>query len=353
MATIDHYHSALGLRLATGTAFAIVLLGAFFSMFSGCIASPYAHLDPLVISPWVDKVAELMSFATMLQYTPQKVPGFYGFPLMTLGFAVAALVRSNPADRFRRILGIVTLAALIGFSFWEMRGTAAASMVAAPIFAASLTVLWPHSPRKELAPLGGHGIPDQLCAVGPFGKAVDRCDLQAAGNDRRTRCIDVSVNVGCRCPGAASERTRHGADRSWAGDSCRDRSRGFCRTIPSQQRWYGRDAQADAGATIERTSDVVGSSRRLRGDLRDGSRSEYPQARSRRTGRTAWPWRNARLSRAARSRPRIKDFRLACSQIDRAEAPGQEIYYAAWTFVLRGTRRSLASAACALDTPAS
>jgi hypothetical protein len=91
----------------------------------------------------VDKVAESMSFATMLQYTPQKVPGFYGFPLMTLGFAVAALVRSNPADRFRRSLGIVTLAALIGFSFWEMRGTAASSMVAAPIFAASLTVLWP------------------------------------------------------------------------------------------------------------------------------------------------------------------------------------------------------------------
>ena len=143
MAGIDRLHSTLRLRLATGAASAIALVGAFLSLFAGCIASPYAQLDPLVTSFWVDKVVESISLATMLQLAPQKVPGFYGFPLMTMGFAAAALIRSNPLGRFRWILGIMTLAALIGLSVWEMRGAAAASMVAAPMFAASLAILWP------------------------------------------------------------------------------------------------------------------------------------------------------------------------------------------------------------------
>jgi len=143
MVGIDRYHSTLRLRLATGAASAIVLVSAFLSLFAGCIASPYAQLDPLVTSFWVDKVVESMSLATMLQLMPQKVLGFYGFPVVTMGFASAALMRSNPLERFRWILGIMTLAALIGLSVWEMRVSAAASMVAAPIFAASLAILWP------------------------------------------------------------------------------------------------------------------------------------------------------------------------------------------------------------------
>jgi len=114
MAGIDRYHSTLGLRLTTGAASAIALLGAFLSLFPGCIASPYAQLDPLVTSLWVDKVVESMSLATMLQLLPQKVLGFYGFPLMTMGFALAALIKSDPPGRFRWTLGIMTLAALIG-----------------------------------------------------------------------------------------------------------------------------------------------------------------------------------------------------------------------------------------------
>jgi hypothetical protein len=63
--------------------------------------------------------------------------------LLTISFASAALMQSDPAGRFRWILGIMTLVALIGLGAWEMRVTAVASMVAAPIFAASLVILWP------------------------------------------------------------------------------------------------------------------------------------------------------------------------------------------------------------------
>jgi hypothetical protein len=173
MAGIDRYHSTLRLRLATGAASAIALVGAFLSLFAGCIASPYAQLDPLVTSFWVDKVVESMSLATMLQLEPQKVLGFYGFPLMTMGFAAAALIRSNPPGRFRWILGITTLAALMGLSVWEMRGTAAASMVAAPIFAASLAILWPAlAPGRSLVLLALAVSPASFAALGLSAKPL-------------------------------------------------------------------------------------------------------------------------------------------------------------------------------------
>jgi hypothetical protein len=143
MAAIARYHSTLRMRAISGAASAIVLAATFLSLFSGCIASPYSHLDPIVVSLWVNNVAESISFARMLQLFPEKVPAVYGFPIMAMGLALMALIRSPAPERFRWVVGIVTLAALTGFSFWEMRGTAGATLLAAPVFAASLTILWP------------------------------------------------------------------------------------------------------------------------------------------------------------------------------------------------------------------
>ena len=196
MAGIDRTHSALRLRLATGAASALALAGAFLSLYAGCLASPYGHLDPLVTSLWVDKVAESMSLATMLRLAPQKVLGFYGFPVLTMGFAAAALMRSDPAGRFRWILGIMTLAALIGLGVWEMRVTAAASMVAAPMLAASLVILWPAlAPGRSLILLALAVSPASLAAIGlstkPLIDMVFRPTMTTAEPDAST-CRTVS-----------------------------------------------------------------------------------------------------------------------------------------------------------------
>ncbi len=173
MVAIDRYRSTLRLRLATGAASAIALVGAFLLLFPECMASPYAQLDPLVVSLWVDKVVESMSLATMLRLWPQKVLGFYGFPVMTMGFALAALIRSHAARRFCWIPSIVTLAALIGFSLWEMRGTAGASMVSAPIFAASLAILWPTlAMGRNLLILALAASPASFAALGLSAKPL-------------------------------------------------------------------------------------------------------------------------------------------------------------------------------------
>ncbi len=143
MVGIDRYRSTPGMRAVSGATLAAVLIGSFLAAFSGCIASPFRHLDPIVISLWVNNIAEAISLPKMLQLFPERVAAYYAFPIVTMGLAVMVLIRSCPAERFRWLVASGTLAALIGFGFLQMRGLAAAAMVAAPIFAASLGMLWP------------------------------------------------------------------------------------------------------------------------------------------------------------------------------------------------------------------
>ena len=90
-----------------------------------------------------------------------------------IGFAAAALMRSDAAGRFRWILGVMTLAALIGLGMWEMRVTAAASMVAAPLFAASLVILWPAlAPGRRLILLALAVSPASFAALGLSAKPL-------------------------------------------------------------------------------------------------------------------------------------------------------------------------------------
>jgi hypothetical protein len=143
MTAIDRHFQTLLMRVVSGAVLAVILAGAFVLSYSGCITSPFAHLDPIVITLWVNNVAESISLPRMLQLFPEQVPGYYAFPILTLALAVVALTRSPAPERFRWIAAIAPLAAQIGFSLFAMRGAAAASMVAAPVFAACLAVLWP------------------------------------------------------------------------------------------------------------------------------------------------------------------------------------------------------------------
>jgi hypothetical protein len=170
---IDRCYPTLRMRAVSGAALGIVLVSAFLSLFSGCIASPFAHLDPIVVSLWVNNVAEAVSFTRMLQLFPENVPAYYGFPIIATGLAVMALTRLLPPERFRWIVGIVTLTALLGFSFLQMRGAAGASIVAAPIFAASLATLWPRlASARNLLLLSVLASPVSLSAAGLFAKPL-------------------------------------------------------------------------------------------------------------------------------------------------------------------------------------
>jgi hypothetical protein len=67
----------------------------------------------------------------------------------------------------------MTLAALIGLSVWEMRVSAAASMLAAPIFAASLAMLWPTlAAGRKLVILALAFSPASFAALGLSAKPL-------------------------------------------------------------------------------------------------------------------------------------------------------------------------------------
>jgi hypothetical protein len=173
MVGMDRYYQTLRMRVVTGAALAIVLVGAFLLLYSGCVSPPYGHLDPIVVQLWIDNVAEAISFTRMLQLFPENVPAYYGFPILTMVLAVMALRRCPPPEKFRWIVGIVTLAALIGTSLWQMRGAAGASMVAVPLFAASLPMLWPRfASARNLLLLSVLASPVSLSAAGLFVKPM-------------------------------------------------------------------------------------------------------------------------------------------------------------------------------------
>jgi len=196
MVGIDRCHSALWLRWVTATGSVPALIGAFSSLFAGCLASPYAQLDPLVVSLWLDHVQEAISLGTMLRLGPEEVPSFYAFPLITLGMAAAALIRSSPSERFRWVLSIAALATLFGISVWEVRGTAGASMVAAPIFAAAAGVIWPSlAMGRNLVLLAFVVSPMAFAEIGPLVKPLTDVIFKPEWNlaDPGTpRCDNVS-----------------------------------------------------------------------------------------------------------------------------------------------------------------
>lgn len=164
----DRYHSALWLRLATASGSAVVLIATLAWMFAGHLASPYAALDPLVVSLWLDKVQETVSLATMLRLGPEEVLGFYAFPLIALGVAVTALVRSELSDRFGWVVGSSALAVLFAISVWEMRGAAGAAVVAAPLFAAGAATVWPSLANGRNLPVLAFIVsPVMFATIGP------------------------------------------------------------------------------------------------------------------------------------------------------------------------------------------
>jgi hypothetical protein len=155
IAAVNRYQPTWRARLITGAIAGGALIGSFFKLFPGCMASPYAEVDPLLTTFWLDNVLETMSFQSILQLEPEKILGLYGFPVITLGVTIAALMRPAPHTRFRFIVPVLVLAALIGISFWAMRGAAAANIVAAPLLAASAATIWPSREQARQLVIAG------------------------------------------------------------------------------------------------------------------------------------------------------------------------------------------------------
>jgi hypothetical protein len=137
-------------RLAVAAATGSLLLAVFFAGYPDSIASPYAAVDPLVASVWLDHVAETMSIHMLFILEPERIVGIYAPLLLTLILAGVVTWRAAPGLRFRWILATSMLAALFATGLWQMRGAAVATIVAAPLLVASLAMLCPNLAQRRL-----------------------------------------------------------------------------------------------------------------------------------------------------------------------------------------------------------
>lgn len=165
-------------RLAAAALTGSLLLAVFFAAYPDAIASPYAAVDPLVATLWLNRVFETMSIHMLFLLEPERIVGLYAPAAITLILAGRVAWRAVPELRFRWGLGISVLAALFAISLWQMRGAAAAAIVAAPLLVASLASLWPNcAPRRLLlavlllSPMvlaaGGQAVRPVLDAISP------------------------------------------------------------------------------------------------------------------------------------------------------------------------------------------
>ena len=137
-------------RLAAAAVTGSLLLAVFFAGFPGAVASPYAAVDPLVAAVWLDHVAETMSIHMLFVLEPERILGIYAPLLLTLVLSGVAVRRAAPDQRFRWILAASVLAALLATGLWQMRGAAAATIVAAPLFVAGIAMIWPNGAQRRL-----------------------------------------------------------------------------------------------------------------------------------------------------------------------------------------------------------
>src|SRR5262249_52159708 len=107
---------------------------------SGCLASPYAALDPRLASLWLDNVAETLSLRRLMELRPGIILGCYGVPLLALVVGLRGLVASP--ERERSLLPLcAALAAALATAVWEYRAVATALCLAAPFLALEIARL--------------------------------------------------------------------------------------------------------------------------------------------------------------------------------------------------------------------
>ncbi|MBX3532125.1 MAG: GtrA family protein [Rhizobiaceae bacterium] len=119
----------LGALAATGAAVQAVVLFAL----PGCLADPYADLDPRLTDYWLDWVSEAQSVATMLRSDPAQAATHYVTPLVALVLlATGAVARGNGRAR---LLAFLILATATIVSWWQVRGAVFSMTLAVPVLA--------------------------------------------------------------------------------------------------------------------------------------------------------------------------------------------------------------------------
>ena len=151
--------SARLLGTPTRRAFSAALLGAALlaalqSAYPGCLGDPYAGVDPLLRTRWLDEVGEAMPLGRLLQRDPLGTIPIVTALVLGLLLVVAAAWRSQGERRVAWLVVAGFAVAGTAGAVWEVRVAASAEPFAA-LGAAWALCRWfdPARPRKPMAAL--------------------------------------------------------------------------------------------------------------------------------------------------------------------------------------------------------
>lgn len=108
-------------RLAASLALGAVVAGALLAWFPGCLAAPYAGLDPRLRELWLDHVAEAQSMLELIRSRDPSVAERYITPIIALAVMALGFARGT-RRRQDGIVGAMLLAAFL-VSLWQVRGS--------------------------------------------------------------------------------------------------------------------------------------------------------------------------------------------------------------------------------------
>jgi hypothetical protein len=118
-----------GLAVLGAAVAAIVLV-----LFPQCLADPYAGLDPMLRTYWLDAVSEAQPVWNVVMREPLSVPGHYALPFLAL--LVLAWTGARRGVSRAGLVVAMFLVAAVAVSVWQVRGALFANAIAFVVLAA-------------------------------------------------------------------------------------------------------------------------------------------------------------------------------------------------------------------------
>ncbi len=125
-------------RMIAGAAVSGTALIAVVLAFPNCLGDPYADLDPRMVTLWLAHVSEAQNAADIFRKMPEEFLAIYLPSLAGLLLGAVAIWRMELRQRIVWLAPMLLLLAFLAIAAWQVRGAAAANLLASAIVAASI-----------------------------------------------------------------------------------------------------------------------------------------------------------------------------------------------------------------------
>jgi hypothetical protein len=135
-------------RVAAAAGLGLLIAAIALVAFPGCLRDPYAGLDPRLDAYWLSHVSETRNITAVIRDLPQHALHYYGLPVIALALGLYRSWRETGIQQWAWIGTTIVMAITALIAAWQMRGSAAANVLALAVAAAALVRGFP-------APSGG------------------------------------------------------------------------------------------------------------------------------------------------------------------------------------------------------